>query len=142
MRRGYTLLELSAVLALMAAAVSIVLSAAEGTRDRWAVESAREQVAGLFAEARTSAVAWGGATVHLSVSEAAAWYEAGGVERRRVELAEDGDLELLLPRGRTDAELRYDALGLGQVASQTLRFRRGAAEATLVVSGYGRVRRW
>ena len=142
MRRGYTLLELSAVLALMAVAVAILLSAPEGTRDRWAVESAREQVAGLLAEARTAAVAWGGATVHLSATEAAAWYEAGGVERRRVELAEDVDLELLLPRARTDAELRYDALGLGQVASQTLRFRRGAAEATLVVSGYGRVRRW
>ena len=39
-------------------------------------------------------------------------------------------------------EIRFDALGLGQVASETLRFRRGGAEAGLVLSSYGRVRRW
>lgn len=142
MRRGYTLLELSAVLALMAAAASILLAAGEGTRDRWAVEAAREEVAGLIAEARTAAVAWGGATVHLSGTEAEAWYEAGGTEWRHIELAEEVALELALPRGRAESDLRFDALGLGQVASQTLRFRRGSAEATLVVSAYGRVRRW
>jgi prepilin-type N-terminal cleavage/methylation domain-containing protein len=142
MRRGYTLLELSAVLALMAAAVSILLSAGGGARDRWAVEAAREQVAGLIAEARTAAVAWGGAVVRLSASDAEAWYEAGGVEQRRVALARDVAVELVLSRGGVEVVLRYDALGLGQVASQTLRFRRGAAEAVLVVSGYGRVRRW
>jgi prepilin-type N-terminal cleavage/methylation domain-containing protein len=142
MRRGYTLLELSAVLALMAAVASIVLAAGEGVRDRWAVEAAREEVAGLIAEARTAALVWGGATVHLSATGAEAWYEAGGTKWRLVALAEEVALDLVLPRGRTEAVLRFDALGLGQVASQTVRFRRGEAEATLVVSAYGRVRRW
>jgi len=142
MRRGHTLLELSAVLALLAAGVSILLSAAQGSRDRWAVEAAREEVAGLLAEARTEALAWGGAVVHLSAADGEVWYEAGGAERGRLVLSRGAPLELVLPRGRPEAELRFDALGLGQVASQTLRFRRGAAETRLVVSAYGRVRRW
>lgn len=142
MRRGHTLLELSAVLALMAACVSIVFSFAQGSRDRWAVEAAREEVAGLIAEARTAALAWGGTVVHLSATDGEVAYTAGGVERRRIGLAENGPVELLLPRGRPEADLRFDALGLGRVASQTLRFRRGGAETALVVSAYGRVRRW
>lgn len=142
MRHGYTLLELSAVLALMAAATSILLGAGEGMRDRWAVEGAREEVAGLIAEARTAAVTWGGATVHLSASDAEVWYEAGGTEWRRLALGEEVALELVLPRGRAASLLHFDALGLGQVASRTLRFRRGEEETTLVVSSYGRVRRW
>jgi hypothetical protein len=48
---------------------------------------------------------------------------------------------LTLSRDRPEAVLRYDALGLGRVASQTLLFTRGRAEARLTVSAYGRIRR-
>jgi len=142
MRRGHTLVELSVVLALLALGLSVVLPAARGLRDRSAVLSAREEVAGLIAEARTAALAWGGATVHVRAGDATIWYEAGGRVPRRVSLRPEPGVEVLLPRGRSASDLRYDALGIGRVASETLRFRRGDAESTLVISGYGRVRRW
>lgn len=56
-------------------------------------------------------------------------------------LGSDLGVVLELGRGRRETRLAYDALGLGQVASETLTFRRGEAERSLVVSGYGRVRR-
>lgn len=142
MRRGHTLLELSAVLALIALAGSAFLSAAHGLRDRSAVVAAREEVAGLLAQARVTAVARGGATVHVSAAEGRAWLEAGGMTERRLDLSREPGVEVVLSRGRDQAEVAFDALGLGRVASETFRFRRGEAQATLVVSGYGRVRRW
>ncbi len=142
MERGHTLLELSAVLALMALAGSALVPAGRGLRDRSAVVSAREEVAGLFAEARVAAVALGGATVHVDASAAHAWYVSGGVTRRNLDLMTELGVDVILTRGRSQADVAFDALGLGRVASETLRFRRGDAEATLVVSSYGRVRRW
>lgn len=142
MSRGHTLLELSAVLALLAIAGSAFVSVGRGVRDRMAVTAAREEVAGLFAEARTAAMAWGGATVRVRTEEGVVWYEAGGRVHRRLDLAREAGVTLVLARGRTGADLAYDALGLGRVASETLRFRRREAESGLVVSGYGRVRRW
>ena len=44
-------------------------------------------------------------------------------------------------RGGRGDRLAYDALAVGRVASGTLTFRRGDAESSVVVSGYGRVRR-
>jgi prepilin-type N-terminal cleavage/methylation domain-containing protein len=142
MERGHTLLELSVALALAAVAATSFLGATRGLRERAAVISAREALAGLFAEARVAAVASGGATVHVRSAPAEAWYEAAGTERRRIRLGRDEGVSVTLNRGRTASDLRYDPLGLGQVASETFRLRRGKAEATLVVSGYGRVRRW
>lgn len=142
MTRGHTLLELSVVLMLMALTGSVFLSAGRGLRNRSAVVAAREEVAGLFAEARMAALASGGAVVRVRAAEGALWYEAGGHVRRRLDLAEEPGVLVVLSRGRAEADLEYDALGLGRVASETLRFRRGESESTLIVSGYGRVRRW
>ena len=70
-----------------------------------------------------------------------AWYEAAGVPGRRVAL--EGELGVSMVVGRElPHEVRFDGLGLGQVASTTVRFRRGDAEAGLTLSSYGRVRRW
>lgn len=139
---GHTLLELSTVLVLMALGAPVLLSAGRRLRDRAAVVSARERVAGLFAEARVTAMSWGGATVHLRTRDGSVWFEAGDTVRRRLTLGSDPGVALVLPRGRSGSDLPYDAIGIGRVASETLRFRRGAAETVLVVSGYGRVRRW
>ena len=38
--------------------------------------------------------------------------------------------------------LEFDGLGIGRVASRTFRIRRGATEARLTLSSYGRPRRW
>ncbi|MGD8318980.1 MAG: type II secretion system protein [Gemmatimonadota bacterium] len=142
MRRGYTLLELMATLVLVAIVGPAVVGAGHGLRDRAAVVGAREAVAGLLAQARMEARSWGGARVHLRAEPWEAWVEAGGVVRRRVALQAEWGVEVALSRSRTETVIRYDALGLGRVASETLRFRRGDAGTALVVSGYGRVRRW
>lgn len=42
---------------------------------------------------------------------------------------------------RAEAELRFDALGIGRIASQTIRLSRGDEDAVLVVSSYGRLAR-
>ena len=141
MRRGHTLFELCAVLLLVAIAASALLPLGQGLADRMAVVAAREAVAGLIADARVVALAHGGASVHLASGPWRAWAEVGDSVFGAVALEKDLSVTVDLPRGRSATELRYDALGLGQVASETLRFRRGAAASSLVISGYGRVRR-
>jgi type II secretory pathway pseudopilin PulG len=141
MRRGHTLFELCAALLLVALAASAVLPAGRALLDRVAVVAAREAVAGLVAEARVAALSYGGASVHLTAGPWRAWAQVGDSAFGLVQLEEELAVTVELSRGRAATELRYDALGLGQVASETLRFRRGVAASSLVVSGYGRVRR-
>lgn len=141
MRRGHTLFELCAALLLGAIALSALLPAGRSLLDRMAVVSAREAVAGLVAQARVAALAYGGARVHVHAAPWRAWVEVGDSVFGEVALERDLSVTVELPRGRSATELRYDALGLGQVASETLRFRRGDAVRALIVSGYGRVRR-
>lgn len=141
MRSGYTLVELCSALVLAALAGSAFLPRARDLRDGLAVVAAREAVAGLLAEARVHAVARGGATVHVRAEPWTAWAEVADSVVRSVALEEELGVTVVLSRGRAATELRYDALGLGQVASETLLFRRGDAGRALVVSGYGRVRR-
>jgi hypothetical protein len=141
MRRGYTFFELCAALLLAAMAASALLPAGRDLLDRMAVVAAREAVAGLLADARVAALAHGRASVHLASGPWRAWAQTGDSAFAMVQLERDLAVTVELSRGRAVAELRYDALGLGQVASETLRFRRGEAASSLVVSGYGRVRR-
>lgn len=141
MSRGHTLVELTAVLALMVLAASAMAPAARRYRDRSAVVGAREAVAGLIAEARLVAMSSGGASVHLASEPWRAWSEASDSVLRVVALETELGVVVELSRGRTRTELHYDALGLGRVASESLGFRRGGAEAGLIVSSYGRVRR-
>lgn len=136
---GFTLLELAAVLLLLGFSLGGLLPAARRQLDRIAVLGAREEVAGLFHRARAEAVAFGGATIHLDSGNASAKLLAGGEVVDQVALMDEYRVTLLLSRGRSEAELSFDPLGLGRVASQTLRFHRGKAEAGLVVSSLGRV---
>ncbi len=141
MRRGYTLFEICAGLLLATLAASAFLPAGRALLDRMAVVAAREAVAGLVADARVAALTHGGASVHLASGPWRAWAQVGDSAFGTVGLEEGLAVTVELSRARAATELRYDALGLGQVASETLRFRRGAAASSLVVSGYGRVRR-
>jgi len=133
--------ELCATLLILAVGVSFVAPRARHLQDRMAVVAAREAVAGLVAQARAEALARGSAVVVVETSPGSASLEAAGLPVRRIPVQADLGVEVALSRGRSAAELRYNALGLGQVASETVSFRRGGAEAALVVSGYGRVRR-
>jgi len=141
MRTGHTLLELCTVLLLAALAASVVIPAGGRLRDAFAVVAAREAVAGLIVEARGAAPAHGGGSVHIRGEPWRAWAQAGGTPLRSVALAEELGVSVVLSRGRASLDLRYDVLGLGQVASETIILQRGRSRRTLVVSGYGRVRR-
>jgi type II secretory pathway pseudopilin PulG len=138
---GYTILELLAALVLMGLSLSVLLSAARRQVDRMAVLGAREEVAGIFHRARSEAISRGGALVFLVADPARAELSAGNEVLALAHLRDEYGVTLTLSSGRPEAELTFDALGLGRVASQTLRFSRGRAEVRLVVSSLGRVAR-
>lgn len=141
MSRGHTLFELTAVLGLVAVTASALAPAARRYRDRSAVVAAREAVAGLVAGARVRAMSTGGAAVHFASDPWRAWTAVGDSVVARVALEAELGVVVELSGGRSATELPYDALGLGRVASESVVFRKGAAETALVISGYGRVRR-
>lgn len=141
MRQGTTLLELATVLLLLGLASVVALPVGRRLSDRMAVVSAREALAGLVAEARTMALTHGGASVHFERRPDRAWYETAGIPRRTVQLEGEFGVAMLVARS-LPLEVRFDGLGLGQVASTTVRFQKGDAAAGLTLSSYGRVRRW
>ncbi len=138
---GFTILELLTVLALLGAGLAVSLPAARGQRDRTAVLGAREDVASLIQRARAEAIARGGATVRLTADPPVAelMSEEEVLARSVLGLEYGADLVMELSRDRAEAELTFDALGIGRISSQTIQFRRGHAEAALVVSSFGRV---
>jgi flavin-dependent dehydrogenase len=108
-------------------------------RDRWAVQGARAALGELIRETRVRAVARGGARVVLSASTHEARLEAGGVVFRRLLLQEEFAVTVDLG-GPEEVELVFDASGVGRLASRSVGLARGAAQARIVVSSYGRVR--
>lgn len=138
---GYTLFEITAVLALLAVASSAVLPGLAGQRDRARVLEARETFVALIRDARTAAVRDGAAALYVDVAGGRAWIEVGGRTVRDVPLAMPGAVRLDLGGGRTAAEIAFNALGIGVFANETLEWTAGRARARLVVSSYGRVRR-
>lgn len=137
MHRGYSLIEVMAALTVVATTVSVAAPAAKEYTDLTAVVAARESVVGVFARARVEAIARGGATVRVVADPPAVSLTAGGAMRAAYTI-EGVSLDL---GGRPEVELTYDALGIGRVASVTVRLSRGRVERRLVVSSFGRVRR-
>jgi prepilin-type N-terminal cleavage/methylation domain-containing protein len=141
MRNGFTLLELLVVLVLAAILADLGLRPARRLLDRWAVLSAREDVAALVAVARVRAVGTVGAT--LVVDEV-----TGSVEVRSavwpdtvVGLRERRGVGLEIVGSARRVTLKFNALGLGEVSSRRLRFSRGEASSDLIMSSHGRLRR-
>lgn len=139
--RGFTLLELVTVLALIGLGLAEAVPAARNLLDRMAVVGAREAVVGVFHRARMEAVARGGARIVLLASPARIELWSSGALRSAIDLGEEFEVEVALSSGRDLAEIGFDPLGLGRVASQTLTFDRNGTEAGLVVSSFGRVTR-
>lgn len=139
--RGFTLLELVTVVTLLGLGLAEALPAARNLLNRMAVVGAREATVGVFHRARMEAVARGGARIVLEASPAALELWSGGDLQSSINLAEEFGVEMALSSGRERAEIGFDPLGLGRVASQTLVFDRNGAEAGLVVSSFGRVTR-
>jgi Tfp pilus assembly protein FimT len=139
MKRGTTLVELAAVLFLLAAVLSLLLPAAARARDRMAVVGAREEVVALLARARGEALTRGGAVLAVERGGSTIRVEAGGVVRAEVDLGRRYGVLLELSGSGGEARLSFDALGIGRAASKTFRFQRERASASVVVSAYGRV---
>ncbi len=137
--RGHTLIELTAILAVMAVGSSLFLPAMRGQRERAAVLEARETVAAMIGRTRTVATAAGGATLRVD----------GDAGMLRVLVGDSVVAHASLPPrvhlatggGGSLVEIGFNALGLGVFANETLELRSGAARARLVVSTHGRVRR-
>lgn len=140
MSRGYTLLEALTVLILVASLSAVLAPAFRRYGDTAAVVAARESVVGLVTRARVSAAGAGGAAVRIRATPSIAWLSVGGVEVEAERLQDELGVAVDLG-GRDEVVLPFDALGIGRVASATLRFTRGGSERTLVVAAYGRVRR-
>jgi prepilin-type N-terminal cleavage/methylation domain-containing protein len=138
-RDGFSLLELVLVMSIVGLALGGALPAASSLRDRMAVVGARESVVGIFHKGRIEAVAFGGASIVLRVSPPGAELWSGGALRSVVPLDGDSGVEMTLSSGRERVEIFFDALGLGRVASQTIRFVRNGSRSGLVVSSLGRV---
>jgi type II secretory pathway pseudopilin PulG len=139
--RGYSLIELVLVMLLLTVTVASFAPAARRQRDRAGVVGAREALVALIAEARSTAMERGMASVHVAAAPPVAEGRSAGVTLRRIALGAEFGVTLSLSGAATEVDLAYDGLGLGRLASQTITFRRGSAAAALVVSGYGRVRR-
>jgi prepilin-type N-terminal cleavage/methylation domain-containing protein len=140
---GVTLIELLAVMLLLAVLLGMSVPRFGRWRDAVAVGGARDELAARLAWTRIAAASQGGAALILDVP--------GG--RYRVELADgaravEADLGARFgvvvetPGVQDSVVLRYDALGIGRMTGRTVQVRRGDAVAGLTVSPYGRYRRW
>jgi hypothetical protein len=125
------------VIALLTVAGGTFLPAALRTADRAAVVGAREALAGMVARARSDAMVHGGARLRARAADAVVWIEANDSTLAARRLGEE--FGVVLDLGVGDAELPFDALGIGRRASRTFVLRRRDAEARLVVAAYGRV---
>jgi hypothetical protein len=142
---GVSLAELTLVLCLTAILLALAALPLRRILDRTATAAARDELAAALARTRAAAVGAGGAQLVIQLQEAVYHIErADGVvvEPPRdltslydVRLATDGSASARVA-------IVFDGLGIGRLASRTIRIRRGDAEAGLTVSAYGRVRRW
>ena len=140
--RGFTLIEILVCIALLAMLLAVAAPPAFRWRDAAAVSAARDELAAGLGWTRMAAAAHGGAALVLDPLSGRYSVRIGtGVEPPPVDLA--GRYGVAIDPGTSaPVAFRYDALGIGRITSRTVRFRRGAAEAGLTISAYGRYRRW
>jgi len=142
-RSATSLTELLLVLTLLGILFTLAMPHARHGLDAMRVRSARESTVGAALRARSLAVAHGGADLVLDLSaETASAVDGNGVLAEQTALSQ---YDVRISADGTSSSrivLRYDALGIGRMASRTIRFRRGRAEAGLTFSSYGRIRRW
>lgn len=144
-RRGYSLLELIIVLALLTIAIGLAYPGARAAADGWAVRAARDATASVLASTRAAAVAHRGAEVLVVQATGDVLTRNRRSDRPLPRLSVMRDWGVTLSSsgaGGDTVSIRYDALGIGRVASRTLRFERGASSAGITVSAYGRIRQW
>ena len=139
--RGFTLLELTGVLMLMAVAASLSVPASQKVRERLTVVAAREDLVRMITLARGEALRRGGASLIVVRDPAEIRVEAWGEVLHRVDFAATWGTELVLSGGRPSVALHFNASGLGRMAGRSVTLTRGSAVARLIISALGRIRR-
>jgi len=138
MKSGATITELLLVLTILGILATMAVPQVRRSLDVVDVRAARENTFALATRARAHAQSYGGASLVIdSDSDIVEVADASGATVERVALDADVAVDGTAPR----VEMRYDAYGIGRMASRTIRFRRPSAQAVLTVSAYGRVRR-
>ena len=140
-RAGYSLIEIAVALAIIAALAPPVAVSASRLRAEFALRRSRESAARLFTAARWAAVRDGTATVELVADPPRGHVVSAGGDTLLFADLGRGGVTLRLSRDRATSRVRYGPVGLGWVASQTLRFAKSGQEAALVISSHGRVSR-
>ena len=139
-RVGATLPELALYLLVLGVSAQILIIPFRAQVDQLAVNAAREEVVALLHRARQEARATGEAIVVIEEEGDPVLLGSGEAPSTRVPLGDRGmRLEIFGPRHTAD--VRYGPLGVAQFAAVSFVIRRGRAEAPVVISGYGRVRR-
>jgi type II secretory pathway pseudopilin PulG len=137
---GFTLLELSLMLALLALVFLAAAPVLTGARTVLAVRGARAEVFAAIAATRAQAVLTGGAQLVVTpAGELRVEQTDGAPLREPVQLAARYGVTIATERD-LPVVLRYDALGIGRLTNTTLRIRRGDTVLTVTVSAYGRAR--
>ena len=139
---GTTLIELIVVMAVLAILLGVAVPSSAQWRDAAAVRAARDELASALARARATAVSRGGAALVLDPLAGRFWTVTDSGRAGETVSLEDRYGVQVDPGGEEPVIFRYDGLGIGRLASRTVRIRRGTAEAGLTVSAYGRTRRW
>ncbi len=136
---AFTLLELLVALALAAVLVGLSLPAGRRLQDRWAVGAERDRALAALHRVRVEARIRDGATLAVDGRTGVLTARAGdSLLWRRADAGRSG-VRITRPDGTPVVDtLHFDAWGLGVVTSRTLVFRRGRAEARLVISSRGR----
>lgn len=142
---GTTLLELLITLVLLAILAGLAYAPLRRGLDRLAVRSARDALAAGVARTRAVAISRGGATFFVDVAGARFWIEAadGDTVALPIDLGRQYGVRLEVSgSGGAPVALAFDARGVGRLVNRTFSVRRGAAEAGLTLSTYGRPRPW
>jgi len=143
-RAAVALPDLLITLAILAILAVVAAPRLRRASDAMAVRSARDAAAAEFERARVLAVARGHARVIVDPAGSEIRVESPGGVAVGPTLRFDVFPAAVTVDGMASgvATLDFNALGIGQSANRTIRFRRGAEESRISVSIYGRVRRW
>ncbi|HSJ12951.1 MAG TPA: prepilin-type N-terminal cleavage/methylation domain-containing protein [Longimicrobiales bacterium] len=142
-RPGFTLLELALVLCIAGILVLLATPPLDRARDLVATRAARDYVLTQLALARALAPAHAGAEVVLDTVAARLSVRSPGRVHESTSLRERFGVGVELSgQSSGSVALRFDGMGLGRMASRTVTFRRGRAQAHVSISAYGRARPW